>query len=112
MCLPGFRVPAGLDATHLQDDLAKLIRSTRGACPGDDELHNYCCGVMDGRPRSALPSHVELCGICQTHLKRLEDLERALAQADSDSSGWKSAEERLRRRVRDMASGKGGGAGG
>jgi len=55
---------------------------------------------------------MELCGICQTRLKRLEDLESAITQADSESPGWRSAEERLRKRVRDMASGKGGGAGG
>jgi hypothetical protein len=95
----------------LQDDLARLIRSTRGDCPGDDELHSYFRGILKGKDSSGLSSHIELCGICQTRLKRLEDFERALVQADSESPGWKSAEERLRRKIRNMASGKDGGKG-
>ena len=96
----------------MQDDLVELIRSTRGPCPGDDELYDYHRDALVEKVRSTLSSHMELCGICQTRLKRLEDLESAITQADSESPGWRSAEERLRKRVRDMASGKGGGAGG
>src|SRR5437763_1729254 len=90
----------------LQDDLARLIRTTRGDCPGDDELDNYFRGILKGKYRSDLSSHIELCGICQTRLKRLEDFERALVQADSESPGWTSAEKRLRRKIRNLASGK------
>ena len=94
---------------HLVDeDVAKLVRSTRGPCPSDEELHDYHRGIVDGEVKAKLSAHIDLCGICQVRLERIDDFERATAKPQSEAPGWRSARKRLRKQVRHMASGKEG----
>src|SRR5437764_13963474 len=79
----------------LDNDPVRLLRNALGPCPSNDELHNYSRGTLDEEVRSALSSHIDLCGICQVRLERIESFESALSEPDSDAPGWKSAQKRL-----------------
>ena len=103
------RIPGMGDG--VPEDFAKLVRRARGPCPGEDLLCSYTRGVLGPKATSVLRSHIELCGICHSWLKRIGEIDRAVALGPdevslslAESESWKAAEPRLRRRICQMAS--------
>ena len=82
------------------------IRDARGPCPSDHDLQKYRERCLDPSVSQELSQHLELCGMCQARVKRMVDIERALLERGSECPGWTSAKRRLRKRIRDIASGK------
>ena len=90
----------------LRNDSLDQIRNARGPCPSDRDLQSYGERSLDADVSHELSLHIDVCGMCQAQLKRIADIDRALLDGNSDCPGWILAKRRLRKRIRDIASGK------